>query len=643
LKLAIGHAESLVRKKVDYIFMPSVHGKGICVYMQKAPQIISACLELKEKQITLLAPDICVDQSDSISKAYLSIVGQLGHGRISALPAIIKGGIFEITKHFTKRKGKLLPILPENEAGFVLVSRHYGLSDPILSLSIKQKLNDLGYKVFDLPQTREPPYTSRPKRNLIHDQYNEKDLYWPFGRDVLTEAKQLRDIPNLYPIYLTYHGCGPDTMLAHWFDNEMGIKPYLSIEVDEHSSHAGVLTRIEAFANSVSKRNDASENISAGISVLDDGVVQSNFNAISKAIPLAIPSLYPYSTLLTEHFRQQGYNALEMPATTKQSHAKGQTFMHGKENFSLTALLGDYIEFSNKATKAQILLLQNIGAENEGVYSRFIATKMREQEYENVIIISPLWERLLGDKKTVKALFSVLLSGDILLCASKSRQTELLIKMRAVFANGLPKVEDFIKWAQVVASEAYSKFILCAGETACFLNSLFRNEMEMRCETAGYTLRYAPLSELLLLEMMEIGVWAKQKAALLRKVSRTLGFGSPFAESIKTLSKTADSVLGSRAEMNGRCDGCSIQCGRGECKCRTLSASSRWQAGKAALLSDEYYGLIRTASMYENTSSIFSLIDNSLGAKCLDFRFEGMLSSAEAARVDTWLHYLSHL
>jgi hypothetical protein len=236
-------------------------------------------------------------------------------------------------------------------------------------------------------------------------------------------------------------------------------------------------------------------------------------------------------------------------------------------------------------------------------------------------------------------LFSVSLAGDIVLCAPVSNQAELFAKMRVVFAAGLPTERDLIKWAQIASGNGNSKYILCAGEAACFLNPLFRGELEAHCEKGGYTLRYAPLSELLLFEMMENGSRAITKEALLKRVSSILGPGSPFAQSMSGLSKLADSVLGSCAANNGRCTGCSMQCMG--CECRTLSAGARWRAGKTAVLPDKYYGLIRASSMYENTSSVFSLTDDSLGAKRLELRFEGALSAAEGARVDTWLHYLT--
>jgi predicted nucleotide-binding protein (sugar kinase/HSP70/actin superfamily) len=38
------------------------------------------------------------------------------------------------------------------------------------------------------------------------------------------------------------------------FREEMGDKPYLQIEVDEQYSAVGIITRIEAFLNSISHR-----------------------------------------------------------------------------------------------------------------------------------------------------------------------------------------------------------------------------------------------------------------------------------------------------------------------------------------------------------------------------------------------------
>jgi predicted nucleotide-binding protein (sugar kinase/HSP70/actin superfamily) len=78
-----------------------------------------------------------------------------------------------------------------------------------------------------------------------------KQLYWSFGTYILASAKTIAAKAGLYAVYPSYHGCGPDGILSHWFEDEAGGKPYLSLEIDEHASKVGVITRLEAFVNSV--------------------------------------------------------------------------------------------------------------------------------------------------------------------------------------------------------------------------------------------------------------------------------------------------------------------------------------------------------------------------------------------------------
>ena len=126
----------------------------------------------------------------------------------------------------------------------VLITRNYGLSDPVLNMGIPRLLLERGHKVITLS------HLPAHDLDLSADYPN---LYWPFGQHILSGAKLVAHHPNLYAVYLTNHGCGPDTMLSYLFRKEMGEKPYLHIEVDEHFSPVGVITRIEAFLQSLER------------------------------------------------------------------------------------------------------------------------------------------------------------------------------------------------------------------------------------------------------------------------------------------------------------------------------------------------------------------------------------------------------
>jgi predicted nucleotide-binding protein (sugar kinase/HSP70/actin superfamily) len=61
----------------------------------------------------------------------------------------------------------------------------------------------------------------------------------------------IREDPRLHAIYLSNFSCGPDSFLIGYFKRVMAPKPSLVLEIDEHSAAAGVVTRLEAFLESL--------------------------------------------------------------------------------------------------------------------------------------------------------------------------------------------------------------------------------------------------------------------------------------------------------------------------------------------------------------------------------------------------------
>ena len=73
------------------------------------------------------------------------------------------------------------------------------------------------------------------------------NMHWYFGQQILLAIEALRLHLNLYPIFLTCFRCSPDAYLMNYFKDFMGKidKPYLILQLDEHNSDLGYLTRIE--------------------------------------------------------------------------------------------------------------------------------------------------------------------------------------------------------------------------------------------------------------------------------------------------------------------------------------------------------------------------------------------------------------
>ena len=101
-------------------------------------------------------------------------------------------------------------------------------------------------------------------------------------------------------------------MLSHLFTQEMGDKPYLQIEVDEHFSNVGVITRMEAFLNSLQHRP-------AVALPTDFNIEQGDIHPCRLAqtpspnVPLYLPAMGAYTPYLAAYFKQQGAATYELP------------------------------------------------------------------------------------------------------------------------------------------------------------------------------------------------------------------------------------------------------------------------------------------------------------------------------------------
>jgi predicted nucleotide-binding protein (sugar kinase/HSP70/actin superfamily) len=138
----------------------------------------------------------------------------------------------------------LANLSPDNPA-VVLVGRPYNTADPGVSLDLPYKLRKLG----SLPI----PIDFLPlERAHLSDHYD--DMPWYCGQEILAAAELIRQDPRLVAIYVTNFSCGPDSFLISYFRRMMAGKPHLELEIDEHTADTGLVTRCEAFVESLQAR-----------------------------------------------------------------------------------------------------------------------------------------------------------------------------------------------------------------------------------------------------------------------------------------------------------------------------------------------------------------------------------------------------
>jgi predicted CoA-substrate-specific enzyme activase len=648
LKLAIGHTVQLLETGIDYLLFPSVttvikheSQSGIncaCVYMHSAPSMLEKAVNLQEHRVTLLAPvfDLAAGNEKVLSSIYETGL-QLGHSKEECSRALEfaaqnmreerirkkgehgdghgkdKYGHHKAHKERKEQKGNradkidkdfslLIKDLENSDKPlFVIITRGYCAKDPVLSQNIKEMIEKRGYQVLV------PKHLDKiPKSD---DLEQLPDLYWSFAVETLSSVRTVAATPNIYAVYLTYHGCGPDTMIAHWVQDEMKGKPYLHIEVDEHSSNVGIITRLDAFVNSVlahitrygskSDLSDVSEKAMKGF--------YEEIGKLEKKSPVVLPYMYPYSKLIASYLRGRDFDVLELPASSTESLKKGRSYMRGKEHFSLSALLGSVALEAEKWDELQLLYPQNNGAEADGLYPYFIYSKLADK----LSVVSPNLDELHSDEGIADIVFRILLSGDI---ALNSGNDALLLEMKEAFRVGIPDDETIIHWAGCCKDPG--EFLLVLGEPACILDSLFHKTILQRIRDDSISLRFTPLSEMILFEWSKKDGLSRFKSMkdLLTKVDKAMGKASVFSE--------FEELMKMRNKDYHIC----------------LGGYAHYRHNKANFSHSQLCGVLSVASQHENTESVLELAHRQSNNPMLRILFDGTDDPINRLKIDTFLH-----
>lgn len=149
VKLIYGHMQQLIDQKVDYIFLPTIHTMKHeksrvkhnygCVYMQTAAASIAKALDIESKGVTLLSPVFDLDfGQEAMASAMLGLSKILGIPKPFCAKALLSGAM-AVRRHTAavEKQGKaLLATLRPDDKVLVLITRNYGVSDPILNMGI---------------------------------------------------------------------------------------------------------------------------------------------------------------------------------------------------------------------------------------------------------------------------------------------------------------------------------------------------------------------------------------------------------------------------------------------------------------------------------------------------------------------------
>jgi predicted nucleotide-binding protein (sugar kinase/HSP70/actin superfamily) len=210
--------------------------------------MIGAYPGFEAKNLRLLKPTVRMQWPDVRLRDLHTLAPALrvSKRRIAEADAIGMAAQREFYAALRERGRDVLARLPAGRPAAVIVGRTYNTNDRGANLDLPLKLRKLG--VLPIPIDFLPLDTVD-----ITDAF--PTMFWRSGQDILAAARLVAADPRLQAVYLTNFACGPDSFLVSFFRRLMGGKPFLELEIDEHTGDAGVITRCEAFFDSLHLTN----------------------------------------------------------------------------------------------------------------------------------------------------------------------------------------------------------------------------------------------------------------------------------------------------------------------------------------------------------------------------------------------------
>jgi len=217
----------------------------------------------------------------------------------------------------------------------LILGRPYVVFDQTLNAGLLKKIEKMGYpllyqSIFDLRQI--------DRKGL--PQYLSK-IHWFHAQQILLALELVKEHKDIYPVFLTCFRCSPDAYVLSYFKDRMEAigKPFLIIQLDEHSSDVGYQTRIESGIDAF--KNHFAQTTASETSIEND---ISPKKRLRKDQTLWFPE---FNQVLNELFKisfdAHGYKA-ETMTVSKSALNEGYRYSSGGECMPNVAIVGSLLE-----------------------------------------------------------------------------------------------------------------------------------------------------------------------------------------------------------------------------------------------------------------------------------------------------------
>ncbi|MEE9399047.1 MAG: acyl-CoA dehydratase activase [Dehalococcoidales bacterium] len=342
VKLLHGHV-AMLKGEVDYILYPCAIRLGrkdgdenqryACPLIQASPFIIRQTLDLGERLLTPIM-DFSRGNTEVINNL-ADVARRLGfsrrRGRKAAAVGIRTQQKFEADR--TELGKKVLKQLEESDRlGVVLLARSYMAQDSGANLGIAEKLAQLG--VVPIPLDFLPLESVNPK------EFSDRP-YWLYESKFIAGTAITVADQKLYGLALTNFGCGPNSFILRIMEDIMGGKPLGQLEIDEHAAEAGIVTRLEAFVDTIK----GYARYIGQREVIPQDIYRGASSAINSKKTLLIPRMAPHADVVAAAMAACGARVVVLPEPDERNLLYSNQVTSGTECLPYRVTLGDFMRY----------------------------------------------------------------------------------------------------------------------------------------------------------------------------------------------------------------------------------------------------------------------------------------------------------
>ncbi|HUL30232.1 MAG TPA: acyl-CoA dehydratase activase-related protein, partial [Thermodesulfobacteriota bacterium] len=386
IKVSHGHVLNLLEKEVKRIFLPSIvnlkpphpeiPNSSACPYAQSFPYAIPSSIDFKKNEVKMLQPVLHFGSGrQELEKELVNFGKSLDRGakRVKKALAQAERSQALFYRSMLNRGKEVLDQVGPHDKVMVIVGRPYNSCDSGVNLEIPKKLRDLG--VLSIPMDFLPLESIGPTEEI-------REMYWRYGQRILAVGKIIKEDPRLYAVYISNFGCGPDSFISHFFRDLSKGKPYLQLEIDEHSADAGAITRCEAFLDSL-KNVEPKKALSR----------KKERAKTDRTKKIYIPNMCDHSFAVAAAFQACGVEADVFPESDAETLYWGRKLTSGKECYPCILTTGDMVKLVKDPkfdhSRAAFFMPSGNGPCRFGQYHRFHRLILDDLGFHHVPIYSP--------------------------------------------------------------------------------------------------------------------------------------------------------------------------------------------------------------------------------------------------------------